>query len=56
VITHEEEVAAHAKRVVRMRDGLISSDERHGPVGAPPPRLAADRPVPEPGAVAAVTP
>jgi putative ABC transport system ATP-binding protein len=28
VITHEEEVAAHARRVVRMRDGLIQSDER----------------------------
>jgi putative ABC transport system ATP-binding protein len=28
VITHEEEVAAGARRVVRMRDGLIQSDER----------------------------
>jgi putative ABC transport system ATP-binding protein len=28
VITHEEEVAAHAKRVLRMRDGLIVGDER----------------------------
>ena len=27
VITHEAEVAAHAERVVRMRDGLIVSDE-----------------------------
>ena len=27
VITHELEVAAHARRVVRMRDGLIYSDE-----------------------------
>jgi putative ABC transport system ATP-binding protein len=26
LITHEEEVAAHAKRVVRLRDGLIESD------------------------------
>ena len=28
VITHEAEVAARAKRVVRMRDGKIVSDER----------------------------
>ncbi len=27
VITHEAEVAAHAERVVRMRDGLIVSDD-----------------------------
>ena len=28
VITHEDDVAAHAKRVVRMRDGRIVADER----------------------------
>src|SRR5258705_11277744 len=28
VVTHEEEVAAHAKRVVRLRDGRIESDVR----------------------------
>ena len=28
VITHEDEVASHAKRVVRMRDGLVVSDVR----------------------------
>lgn len=27
VVTHEEEVARHAKRVVRMKDGLVESDE-----------------------------
>ena len=29
VITHEEEVAAHAQRVIRMRDGHIIGDERN---------------------------
>ena len=29
VITHEEEVAAHAQRVIRMRDGKIIGDERN---------------------------
>jgi putative ABC transport system ATP-binding protein len=27
VITHEEEVAAQTKRVVRLKDGIIISDE-----------------------------
>jgi putative ABC transport system ATP-binding protein len=30
VITHEEDVAAHAHRVLRMRDGQIVADERTG--------------------------
>jgi putative ABC transport system ATP-binding protein len=30
VITHEADVAAHAHRVLRMRDGRIVADERTG--------------------------
>jgi len=28
VVTHEEEIARHARRVIRLRDGLIESDTR----------------------------
>jgi putative ABC transport system ATP-binding protein len=41
VITHEEEVAHHAKRVVRMLDGRIQSDQRVADVTETPPELAA---------------
>jgi putative ABC transport system ATP-binding protein len=39
IITHEGDVAAHVKRVVRLRDGIITDDVRHAPVDAPPPGL-----------------
>jgi putative ABC transport system ATP-binding protein len=28
VVTHEEDIARHARRIVRLRDGLIEADER----------------------------
>jgi len=30
VVTHEEDIARHARRIVRIRDGLIAGDERRG--------------------------
>ncbi len=35
LVTHEEEVARHARRIVRIRDGLIASDERNGAPDGP---------------------
>jgi putative ABC transport system ATP-binding protein len=26
-VTHEEEIAQYAKRIIRLRDGIIESDE-----------------------------
>jgi putative ABC transport system ATP-binding protein len=40
VITHEDQVARHAKRVLHMRDGRIVADERATAVAGPPPMLA----------------
>jgi putative ABC transport system ATP-binding protein len=39
LITHEEEVASSAKRVIQLRDGMVMSDERTSPVEGPPPLL-----------------
>jgi len=41
VITHEAEVVEHAKRVLRMRDGLIYSDVRQVPLAGLPPKMLA---------------
>ncbi|MER3329405.1 MAG: macrolide ABC transporter ATP-binding protein, partial [Candidatus Kapaibacterium sp.] len=27
IVTHEEEIALHAKRIIRLRDGLVETDE-----------------------------
>ncbi|MEV0820705.1 ABC transporter ATP-binding protein [Nonomuraea rubra] len=40
LITHEDDVAAHAKRVIRLVDGEIVEDRRQAPVDGPPPRTA----------------
>ncbi|SDJ18997.1 putative ABC transport system ATP-binding protein [Frankineae bacterium MT45] len=39
IITHEDEVAHHAKRIVRMRDGEVIDDLRQAAVTAAPPRV-----------------
>ncbi|MEU6716613.1 ABC transporter ATP-binding protein [Nonomuraea sp. NPDC046802] len=40
LITHEDDVAAHAKRVIRLVDGEIVKDLRQAPVDGVPPRMA----------------
>ena len=33
VITHEDEVASRAMRIIHLRDGLVEADERRGALG-----------------------
>ncbi|KAB8190091.1 ATP-binding cassette domain-containing protein [Nonomuraea phyllanthi] len=40
LITHENDVAARAKRVIRLVDGAVVEDRRQAPVDGPPPRLS----------------
>jgi len=47
LITHEQHVAEHAKRVVRVADGLVVADERHAPAAGAPPLLAGAEPMVE---------
>ncbi len=35
LVTHEPEIAAHTRRIVRLHDGRIASDQRHEPVRQP---------------------
>ena len=48
IITHEDDVAAHAKRVVILEDGRIGDDYRNGAVHGDPPGLIDLRAVEEP--------
>lgn len=32
VVTHEEDIARHAHRIIRLRDGLVESDERNAKI------------------------
>jgi len=41
LVTHEEDIALHAHRIVRMRDGLIESDQPNTNIKSVSPRLQA---------------
>ncbi|GGG86733.1 macrolide ABC transporter ATP-binding protein [Parapedobacter pyrenivorans] len=43
LVTHEEDIAQHAHRIVRMRDGLIEDDYLNNDIKSVSPRLAALR-------------
>lgn len=43
LVTHEEDIAQHAHRIVRMRDGLIEDDYPNNDIKSVSPRLAALR-------------
>ena len=38
VVTHESEIAAYARRTIRLRDGVVVVDERNGSRPTPPPK------------------
>lgn len=40
LVTHEEEIAEHAHRIIRLRDGLVESDEKKSPKASRPSHLA----------------
>lgn len=46
IVTHEEEVGQKAKRLIRMRDGVIQSDERLQPLPAKVPPSGPSHPAP----------
>jgi putative ABC transport system ATP-binding protein len=34
IVTHEEDIANHAHRIIRLRDGVIENDKKNEKVGA----------------------
>ncbi|HEY0023885.1 MAG TPA: ABC transporter ATP-binding protein [Longimicrobium sp.] len=45
MVTHEPDIAAHAERVVTLKDGVIASDRRQTPVAPEPHRQRVQEPV-----------